>query len=501
MGKIKNFLLRYGTIILAVLFAAALAPLLAVAFCDYPLGDDLSYGRYVHDALAAGGSLPAVLCAAFRTVAHTYMTWQGTYSAVFLMSIQPGVFAEKAYAVVPFIMLGLLICSTLVLLNTVLCGCLHEKRRTVALLGIPVLFLAVEYPPSLAQGFYWYNGAVYYTFFYSVMLLYFSAFIRFVKNGEKGRETPRFVLLLLLAAVLGGANFVTVLIAILAGFLFLLWCILRQRRRLLQSVAVQCALLAGFAVSALAPGNAVRQAHFFRIGVPLTIVFSIGQSAFYLYRWTTAVAVLVFILISPLLYAMAGRSSLRFQMPGWFLAFTLLLFAAQSAPPFYAMCSPGETRLQDIIYYSYLWLVPVNLFYFFGWYQKRSRRLREALKKLKARLRLREGGPARYVALAAACVLLAALTGPAGAESSGTGICARDLLSGDAQAYAAQMDARLKIYNDAGVSTVRVPELTAHPRSVYLGDITGNPNSTLNLDVKTYYHKKSVAAVGSGRRK
>ena len=497
MKKSPSFLQKNSPIILAVIFLATLIPIIIISVYNHPLGDDLSYSMGVHNAIISGGSVFAVFQAAWGTVVNIYMSWQGTYSAVFLMSFQPGVFAEGAYAIVPLIMIGFLIFSTLRLLYTILCVCLHERRRMVVFLGLPILFLSIQYLPSLIQGFLWFNGSVYYTFFYSVMLLYFDAFIRFLRSEGKKRGMPRFILLALLAAILGGANSVTALTTLLAGFVFLLYCFLINRRRLLQSMIIQAIELTGFLISVLAPGNAFRQAKKTNIGAPLAIYYSLGQAGAYIGKWTTFITVLVFVLIIPLICSIAGRSGFSFKWPGLLLIFTLLFFASQSVPPYYAMGWCGDTRLQDIIYYSYFWMMLVNLFYFLGWFQKRCTRLQNAWRQFKKKLRLRDGSNVIRCAVSAVVFVLLVITvaSPAAISRSSSGLCAQNLLSGDAQTYGRQMNERLKLYNDDSVKVVRVPELIKRPGSICLNDITDDPNATNNLDVTYYYHKDSVATV------
>jgi hypothetical protein len=94
----------------------------------------------------------------------------------------------------------------------------------------------------------------------------------------------------------------------------------------------------------------VRQDRKTNIGAPLAIYHSLEQAGIYIGKWTTLITVLVFILIIPVIYSIAGRSTLSFKWPGLLLVFTLLFFASQSVPPYYAMGWRGDARLQDIIY-------------------------------------------------------------------------------------------------------------------------------------------------------
>jgi hypothetical protein len=493
LKKLTAFLQKRFAIILVILFLLTLVPMLAISVYDFPMSDDYHYSLMVHNAIINGGSVWAVLQAAGNTVATAYQKWQGTYSSIFVMSMQPGVFSDWAYSLVPFILLGLLIFATFKLLHTILCACLHEKLRSVALIGVPILFLSIQYLPSANQGFYWFNGSSYYTLFYSVMLLYIDAFILFVRSERKSRTTGRFILAALLAAVLGGVNFVTALLTLLAGFIFIAYCFFKKRDKLLSSLVIQAIMLAGFLINVLAPGNAVRQATTKGMSVPLAILFSFRQAGMDIYLWVAGV-VTVFILLIPLLYRIAGRRSFGFRYPGLFLSFTFLLFAAQNAPPFYAMGSEGQGRLVNIVYYAYIWFVLLNLFYFLGWAAKKHSQLAEGWRAFKRRLGMKEGSKA-VACFAVALFLLAALN-PSVLNKSSSWLCTYNLLSGDARSYGQQMQARLALYEDSSVLKVVVPPLTVAPNPLHFyEDITGDPTTYNNHTIAKYFHKTSVTVV------
>jgi hypothetical protein len=392
-GKVKRFydILQISLVVLlCAILILALYPMLKVAIYDFPMSDDYVFGKAVHDSLNSGGAFLGVLQASVGTVVHNYYKWQGTYSAIFIMSLQPGAFNEHTYAVTPFIMLGALIFATFRLLYTIICICLHEKKRMVIFLGVPMLLLMVEQTPSITQGFYWFNGACYYTLFYSIMLIYLDTLILLVKNVGKRSNIARFILAVFLAAILGGGNFVTALLTVLLGFTYCFYCFLRWRKSFLFAVFLQGILLSGFLISVLAPGNAVRQAKHQKLGLIETILYSFGQARNDICHWTTVAVILALIIFIPVLYIIAGRCRLRFKLPGLFAMLSILLFAAQNAPPFYAMSWAGEGRLRDIVYYSYFWFLFVNEFYILGWLRKKTPELPGIFRALNKKIHLRE---------------------------------------------------------------------------------------------------------------
>ena len=90
----------------AVIFMAiSILPFVYLSFFDYANGDDFNYGWMTHQAWLSAGSILAVLQSACAVVRNTWYSWQGTWSSVFLFSLQPGIWNEKAYGLTVWIAL------------------------------------------------------------------------------------------------------------------------------------------------------------------------------------------------------------------------------------------------------------------------------------------------------------------------------------------------------------------------------------------------------------
>lgn len=81
--------------IMLTLFLISLLPVCRLAFYAHPAGDDYAYGVAAHLAWTDTHSLSAVLAAAVSNVKGYYTSWQGTYSSIFLMSLQPAIFSQR----------------------------------------------------------------------------------------------------------------------------------------------------------------------------------------------------------------------------------------------------------------------------------------------------------------------------------------------------------------------------------------------------------------------
>lgn len=86
-------------------FLISLLPVCRLAFYAHPAGDDYAYGVAAHLAWTDTHSLSAVLAAAVSNVKGYYTSWQGTYSSIFLMSLQPAIFSQRLYFLTTFLML------------------------------------------------------------------------------------------------------------------------------------------------------------------------------------------------------------------------------------------------------------------------------------------------------------------------------------------------------------------------------------------------------------
>lgn len=102
-----------------VMFVLALAivvfPLLLVAKYNYPSADDWSFGSAGYHALQNGEGLFGFIRAVSSTVKTYYVSWEGRFSSTLFATLMPGIFGEKCYRIVPWMMIGGLIVSELCL--------------------------------------------------------------------------------------------------------------------------------------------------------------------------------------------------------------------------------------------------------------------------------------------------------------------------------------------------------------------------------------------------
>lgn len=481
MESIRTFWQKYGPWLLLALLIASLVPLLLLGRYDWPSSDDYCYAYLPHEALLQGGSFWGEV---WHTMWGYYKSWQGTFTALGLMSVTPLTFSEYLYWLTPVVMLASLCIGTFKLTDTLVRRGLGATWRQTVFVAAPMLLLSIQFVPSPKDSFYWWNGAVYYTFTYGIMLLLVERFTA-LKLAQSRRQMLWAVLPGILAAILvGGSNYVSALLATLIGGLFLLWFLWKERGKFLPGLVLFLALAIPFAISFLAPGNQVRQDSAAEpLGAVGAVIMSILQAGKDCLTWPNWVHVFSLLLLIPAAWGLTEKVKFSFPLPLFFSVFTFLLFAAQNAPHYYALSQAGPERLRSIVYYAFYWLIVLNLWYWMGWLRRAVLpRVKEPEKLLR---RCRQLIP----------VVLVLLVVVGLGRCWGSLACVRasaSLADGSAAAYYQEQAARMDDLLDPNVTDPVFEPIQNRPPLLYNSDITTDPADWRNNLMRMFYHKNSV---------
>ncbi len=130
----------------------------------YPQGDDFEYGANSHLAWVHGKGVLGAFGGACKTVADAFGSWQGTFSSIFLMALQPGIWGEQYYHLTPALLSGLLSIAVLIFVSIFpyIVWCRKKGGRdfgmpagnfsTAACTGQSICFLLVERRNSLYRS-------------------------------------------------------------------------------------------------------------------------------------------------------------------------------------------------------------------------------------------------------------------------------------------------------------------------------------------------------------
>ena len=364
MTKQRAKLIERGILlVLSVGGISLLFPVLWAAIYARPVNDDYSFSYLTHQALVGH---TGVLAEALREVEQIYFSWQGTYSAIFLFSLQPGIYGgyqATAWLLVFSLLIGILFFHVRVFALVNNPNRRGENLRHGGIIAILTFLLMIEGMPSIPEGLYWYNGAVYYSFFFSLSLILLGL-LAGVFTGKT--KLAGKIVALFLGAVISGGNYTTALVTLELIFLALI-CSAWERRghfaahdpekpRSAKSPAAFLLLLFAisgvcFAISMAAPGNQKRAD---AVG-GLSAVSAIGEAfrqAVILIRQYTGLLQILFALCLILFFLFFSKSRrmrhpVRAMLLGSLLLF--LLFVSGLVPPIYGVGNIGAGRQQNIV--------------------------------------------------------------------------------------------------------------------------------------------------------
>lgn len=469
-------------ILATVILCVFLVPMLTAGMYAVPCADDYSYGYEAHKVFIETGSVFKALLRGLEHVGEVYKIWQGTYSAIFLFSVQPAIFGEELYALTGFIMLFSLTAGCIAVCFALFRRVFGLDKYLAGCIGCACVIACTQLLPSPVQGFYWYNGAVFYTFFYALSLIAFALGIKCMTGGKKAS----YVWLCILCAILGGSNYVTALncaiVVVSAAAPLAIVHDTRWKKLILPAVI----LFAGFGISVAAPGNFIRQATVADSPNAIEAIFmSFAQCAEYSLRWLSPAFIAILILILPLLWNGAENSSFGFRFPLLVSLYSYCVLSAMFCPPIYALGNVGEFRLLNIIFFAYVLTVIINIFYWLGWAAKKFNRANKSKNGIRLLPLIACG------AVSLALIALFVFGGGSLTSVSALGI----LRSGEAQAFYECAERRLAVLNDDAVRDAELEEYPSHPYLLYYDDITADPSDWENTDMASFYGKDSVRLV------
>lgn len=484
--------------LLVLCFVLSLIPVLMMGVYDHPSADDYGYSAYSHIEWEKTHSVFRVIGAACATVADRWQTWQGTFSTNFFMALQPGIWG--LYALVPFLLIGLLCASTLFLLDTVMIKVIHARKTVFLCVSMLYLLFAMQCMIDKVQGFFWYNGAVQYMLPHSMALFLCGLLILLLTEEEK--RNRRMVLSCLLAVFTGGSNYITALItAVLFVTALVLLAAAGQKRKVVRLLVPFLFFTAAFLLNILAPGNAVRQEEMLmRPGVVKSILLSFYYCTEYLlhtwFQWTHLLFVLA---IVPFLWEAVKAVGNRFSYPVPLLVafYSYGILSAMFTPSLFATGVPGGGRVFNIIYLDSQLLLAGNLFYCMGWMFRKWQGAwygGAAEGKENGVSCLDRKETLQYLAgLLLFGVVIGAMYAKVNPDYFTSTSAIRSLVSGEAAAYGEESKERERILQEEKTDEVVIPKLRTHPYLLFWSDIEEDQGDWKNKSMAKYYQKEAVS--------
>lgn len=514
---------KLSSCILFALMLASLLPLMYLGRYNHPTGDDYYYGAATKGVWLETGSIAETMKEAARGTADSYVNWQGTYSAMFLMHLPPNLFGESAYRFVTAVIVLLYAGSVFYLLYPMLCTWMKGSRQLWCAVSSAFVLLTIQTVPFKGESLFWYNGAMYYTGYFAVTLFFFGMTGRYLISGK------RYFLpaLMVLAVFLAGGNYVSLLPCILLTGTLTAALAAKHSRKGIWMGVVLLLLLGGLLISAAAPGNQVREGNLWEMSAFKAAAKSLVQGVAYLDAWLGRWWLMTALILTPLLWHTYGRVSFRFRNPVLVLGYLYGIFCSMSCPTFYAMNTTGPARVLAIVYYGFMGFTLIGYYYLLGflyrWWEQRKvlfvPGVQDARKtqdtdtqdmdaqdtdaqdidaqdagKGKRRKFIGNMGQCVPQILAAGVFLLLLLmqlySGELGECTSAKALYL--LGSGEAAAYEQEYQERLAILRDDTVRDVVFQPYRHQPDMLYVGDFQGGTDNINNQKVAEYFNKDSL---------
>ena len=456
-----------------------LIPMFTIARYDVPAADDFSFSCETHAAIVSGGSVTDILSGAVEKAVKVYYTWQGSFSAIFLMALQPAIWGLPYYAFTTWIMVLSLLGGIFFFFHRVLHGVFGVSNNIAGIAAIVASAACTQFLPSPNQSFYWYNGAVYYTFTFAVMLVLFAVVTGYLLYGSRWRIASSVFLCL----IIGGSNYITALFTSIAGMLLLAILTWKKNRRRMALLLPYVVLLVAFLLSIRAPGNAVRQGFYTdHPGALEAILLSFRSAVKNMFEWADLRYASCMIFLIPILWAGAEESRFSFPLPGMVSVVSFCLFSSLFTPHLYALGSDGPERLLNILYFSFLLLSILNLFWWLGWVAKKKR-------PRSTTCGISIGVFGIFTVCATLCVACSVLL----LQGTLTSVASfSELRSGEAKRYYAEAQERQRILENSEIDDCEFESFSTMPYILYFTDMTDNPDSYENQDTATFYGKHSI---------
>lgn len=352
-----------------LLYLISLIPIFLFSSYCHPLADDFTYGLLVHRAVVSGGGIPEILVRCSGNGARLLFHLAGDVFSNFSICITAGGFFRVCLFSHPIHHYRLPEPFHLRPDAFCLLQASGRKKRQAVILSALTLLLSVQMVTNQAQAFYWFNGASYYAVFYSFSLLFFAGIGTLLLDAGKKVHPVLTGCCALLAVLIGGGNYSTALTtSFIASVLCAAWLFFKKPGRFRLAV-ILLILLVSFAISVLAPGNAVRAAREASISPVLAILLSLSNAVIWVMSWVNLPQIVLFAIAGVFFYCLPDRRILPFRHPVLASILIFGLYASQYTPPLYAMGYIGSGRQINIYCYSSYWCIFAILYYWINWFK------------------------------------------------------------------------------------------------------------------------------------
>lgn len=440
------------------LLAALLLPYVALCFFAHPVADDLTYS---YKTMAWGY---------WQAQQHEFSYWNGRYFSNLILLANPMVWGSIDLYRVAALMLILLIPIVVYLtLSVFFSKEFSQRQRILGALVLSALFLCIT--PDIAEGIYWYTGAMTYVLACLFTMLYISLVGLYQQQRFIITKTIHWSLLTISLFICLGFNEVNTLLLIAGHVVAILLSYKEKHLRSILFILTGLTVLFSL-VMVLAPGNAQRSSFFSNNHqVTHSLYMSCLQVGRFFITWVSSpvllLASLLFLPLGQKLYEQSPLFQKLTDVKLWkaFIALCAIIFLSVF-PAYWGTGILGQHRTLNTACFFFIpaWLCFVFI----------------AAKQFNVLKQVYNPSTKIYHYLTLffiACMFLLGNGGKALIE----------LGSGEANVYSNEMSQREGILKTTHEKVVAIPTIIHRPTCLFILDISDDPNNGVNRSYEVYY--------------
>ena len=230
-----------------------ITPVVQLSQYNVPSADDYTYGANTYRVWKNTHNIFLLLKEAGAEVVRTYRDWQGTFSAVFIFALQPSIFGFNFYKITTIILLTFFIFSNIFLIKTIVNKLFnYYKKSLIYIISLILITVSLEFVPVPRESLFWWNGSVFYTLFYCVMLITISLLIKLIKSGAN-KDIFNTIIIILLTIILGGSNYCTALQYVSILSLLTILCFINKNNKKWYMLLINIIGIISLIISMIAP--------------------------------------------------------------------------------------------------------------------------------------------------------------------------------------------------------------------------------------------------------
>lgn len=470
---------------LVIALILQIIPMLFIAKYNFPSVDDFSDGKLLKYALEEQNTFGTVLVLIFKEMYRYYMELEGRFVSIFFVYLQPASFGEKFYFVVPYIMLSIIVIADFLACNAIFGKLFGANRKEIAIISIVWISVSIQLLPSAVQSFYWYTGAVAYVPYYSLSLCSIYLSLLYLKGKNTQKNILYLIFNSIIAFIIGGGSFVSAILILLLDVIIIFLLIINGSKKWKALCIPFFVLTFTLVIAVTAPGNKGRMGGE-SIGIIATIWKAINFAVESANSWLSISVIIAMIFLVPILWKIAYSASFSFRYPALVTIISCGLYAAQFCPHAYGLGTNGPARLTNIIFFSFIFFLIFNLFYWLGWLNKKWKILNEVLG-------ISCNGSYSLIFVIIIVMGLGLSCNALRNQFPPTSIAAiYSLVTGEAEQYYNENQERLILLKDDTQLEVTLKEHTKKPCILFWDDGGEDPDDWRNKVMAYFYGKDSV---------